>query len=551
MSRSTATTIAALAFWLTSALAARVVSADEASNGPSPRPHVQRLAEYGLSPTAESLSACLASLSPTPERRAELAALVAQLGDLSYDRREAAARRLVREPAAAELLTAAAVGDNPEIRWRARAVLEQSDRTTRGLLGAVLAAVREERLPGLCGPLFGAAPLCQDESLRASLRQALAATATAADAPLLREQLAGEGAQRRGLAMATLEHVLGKSADAEALLLLRDPSEEVQAAAARALANHGRREALPALVNLLEADDVNTRVEASRVLRAATGQQFGYTAYDAPLPRAVAVANWRQWLAEQGGTATLTFPLREQTDLGRLLVCDHTQNLLLEFDAAGRKLWQQTVGQQPWACQGLANGHRLVGSYHDKSIVEYDLAGREIWRYDTLPGGPTSLERQASGNTLVSCTDSGQVLEISAANETVWKVAIDGRPVDARRLDDGRTLVALQHAQKVVEIDAAGQQVWELAGVGMVFSAQRLASGNTLVCSVRVPQVREFDRRGNVVWSKGNFVNPNGVQRLASGNTLVVDATGVTEMDSTGATVHRLEMPNLSRASRF
>ncbi|HZN33250.1 MAG TPA: hypothetical protein VFB80_05500, partial [Pirellulaceae bacterium] len=128
---------------------------------------------------------------------------------------------------------------------------------------------------------------------------------------------------------------------------------------------------------------------------------------------------------------------------------------------------------------------------------------------------------------------------------------LEGRPVDAHRLEDGRTLVALQHAQKVVEVDSAGQKVWELAGVGMVFSAQRLESGNTLICAVQTPQVREFDRRGNVVWAQGKFVNPYGAQRLAGGNTVVVDATGVTEIDPLGATVNRLEMPSLSRMSRY
>jgi hypothetical protein len=93
--------------------------------------------------------------------------------------------------------------------------------------------------------------------------------------------------------------------------------------------------------------------------------------------------------------------------------------------------------------------------------------------------------------------------------------------------------------------------VWELAGVGMAFSAQRLASGNTLVCSTRVAQVREFDRRGNVVWAQGNFVNPYSAQRLSSGNTAVVDASGLWEIDPLGAVVSRLELPNLSRMSRY
>jgi hypothetical protein len=546
-------TFAAAALGLTAALLARMTTADEAISAAAPRPHVQRLAEYGLEPTTSSLATYLHSLVPTPERRAELTALVAQLGDDSFAQREQAGVLLQRQlGGATEVLQAALIGDNHEIRWRARKLLDQTDRESRGLLGAVLTTIREDKLSGLCGPLLNALPLCKDESLRSALQRALAATATPADAPLLRQQLASADPHVRILAIATLGQVLGETADAEAQILLIDPSELVQTAAARSLASHGRREALPHLVRLLEADDSAARVLASRVLRAATGQQLGYTAYDAPVPRAAAVARWKQWLAEHGQTATLAVPLRDlQADLGRLLVCDHTQNLLMEFDTSGRKLWQQAVGQQPWACQGLPSGHRLVGNYSDRTIVEYDATGQEVWRFDALPGGPTSVERLDNGNTLVACTEGGAVLEVDPAKKVVWTAKLEGRPVDARRLDDGRTLVTLQHGQKVVELDGAGQSVWEIAGVGMAFSAQRLESGNTLVCAIGLPQVREFDRRGNVVWAQGKFVNPYGAQRLASGNTVVVDTTGVTEIDPAGAVVNRIEMPNLSRMSRY
>jgi hypothetical protein len=531
----------------------RRAPADEATTAAPPRPYIQRLAEYGLTPTVESIASYLASLTPTPERRATLGALVGQLGDDEFLRREQAALLLTRQAAGTrELLEAALAGDDYEIRWRAKQILDTTDRESRGLLTAVLTAVREEKLTGMCGPLLGTLPLCEGESLRSALRRALAVTATPADATLLREQLGSGDPQVRMLAIGTLEQALGAQADRDALALLDDPAEIVQAAAARALANHGRREALPHLVRLLEAEELLARVEAARTLRAATGQHFGYTVYDAPAPRAAAVAKWKQWLAEHGQTVTLAFPLREAVlDLGRMLVCDHSRNLLLEFDTAGRKLWEQQVGQQPWACQGLPTGHRLVGNYSDKTVVEYDAAGREVWRLENLPGGPTSVERLPSGNTLVACTEGGQVLEFDAAKNVVWKVAIDGRPVDADRLEDGNTLVTLQHAGKVIELDSAGRVVWELAGVGMAFSAQRLEGGTTLVCSIGISQVREFDYRGNVVWAQGKFVNPYGAQRLASGNTVVVDTTGVTEIDASGAVVSRLEMPNLSRMCRY
>jgi len=251
-------------------------------------------------------------------------------------------------------------------------------------------------------------------------------------------------------------------------------------------------------------------------------------------------------------TAPLAFPLKDVAiTLGRLLVCDHTQNLLVEYDTAGKMVWEAKVGTQPWACQGLPNGHRLVGSYQEKSLVEFDARGQQIWTFTGLPGGPTSVQRLESGNTLVACTEGGLVVEIDPAKKIVWQVILEGRPVDARRLEDGSTLVTLQNAQKVVELDTLGKQTWEISGVGQAFSAERLENGNTLVCAIGHNKVREFDRAGRVVWERGAFVNPYSAQRLPSGNTLVVDTTGVIEIDQQGTVVSQLARASLSRAWRY
>jgi hypothetical protein len=534
-------------------LAIIVVCVVARANGQDTTPQARRLADYNLAPTTESLSGYLTSLVPTPERRAQLEQLVAQLGDDDYARREQATLLLTRQVAGVgEVLSKAIAGEDYEIRWRAKRVLDQTDREGRALLGAVLDVVHQRKLPGLSQPILAALPLCADDGLRSSLRRALIATAVPADAMLLREHLSAADPQARIAAIATLAHISGSAADGDALRLLADSDELVQAAAARALADHGRREGLAPLVRLLDSSAPPVRIEAARTLRAATGRHFGYTVYDSPEKRAAAVAQWKMWLEGEGAAVPLTFPLRDApVDLGRLLVCDHSQNLLIEFDTSGKKLWQKQVGTQPWACLGLANGHRLVGSFNERTIVEYDEVGEEVWRVGELPGGPTSIQRLENGNTLIACTEGGQVVEIDAAKKTIWRASLEGRPVDARRLEDGHTLVTLQHGQKVIELDAAGKQVWEISGVGMAFSAERLDSGTTLVCSIGVAQVREFDKSGNVVWSQGAFVNPYSAQRLATGNTVVVDTTGVTEIDPQGMTVFRMDMPNLSRMWRY
>lgn len=518
-----------------------------------PSPQLEQLAKYDLQPTAESLGAYLASLHPSPQQRQALVALTQQLGSPDFNARETAARQLQQQAAGvSEILLAATASDNPEIRWRAKQVLLATEREGQNLLHAVFATIEHERLRGLCPQLLGALPYCREEYLRVAARKALAASALPEEEPLLRESLQAQDAHTRIAALATLARVFPRNVESDALRLLQDSDERVQVAAARELANRGRREALAALVQLLESPEIAVRIEAIGVLRAVAREQHNFTPYESAEKRAAAVADWKRWLAERGATAPLIFPLAAAPlDLGRLLVCDHGQNKLLEFDSTGKEIWQKSVALQPWACAGLPNGHRLVGSYNERSIVEFDDAGREVWRIDSLPGGPMGIERLANGNTLVACADALQVIEVAPDKSTVWKVQLAGRPVEAHRLGDGRTLVALQNEQRVVEVDSTGKVVWEIHNIGMVFSAQRLDSGTTLVACIGRPEVCEYDRAGQVVWSRGAFSNPYYVQRLANNNTLVVDASGITEIDHSGKSVRRIEMPNLSRACRY
>ncbi len=530
-----------------------LLAATSISSAAEPSPAVRRLADYQLEPTAQSLSGYLSSLHPTPKRERELRVLIARLGDNDFARREAAMRELTRQVGGvAPLLTEALGGENPEIRWRVKVILDVTDRESRSLLGAVLTVIHEQKIEGLTTGLFPVVPLCGDQSLRQQLRRALAATAGPADAGFLQQHLAAGDAQARIAAVVALAAALGKDADTDLLPLLAYASDEVQVVAARELANHGRREALGALVRLLNSSATAVRTRAFQTLRAATGRHFDYTVYAPPEQRAAALAAWQEWLAREGMTATLAVPLKDAPVLlGRLLVCDHAQGLLVEFDAAGKKVWEKAVGAQPWACSGLANGHRLVGLFQDKSIVEFDGRGEEVWRFSGLPGGPTSVHRLDNGNTLASCTEGQVVVEIDPAKKTVWQVRLDGRPVDARRLENGNTLVTLQNAQKIVEVDSAGKVVWEISGVGQAFTAERLDSGNTLVCGIGHNKVREFDSSGRVVWERGAFTNPYTAQRLASGNTLVVDTTGVTEIDPQGTVVQQLARAHLSRAWKY
>ncbi|WP_425615723.1 PQQ-binding-like beta-propeller repeat protein [Anatilimnocola sp. NA78] len=515
--------------------------------------YVQQLAKYQIEPTADSLGEYLQSLLPTADHQQAMQRLIDQLGDESYLTRENATRQLMQQPTGlSELLNVATTASDAEIRCRARMIAEQTSRESQQLLHAALMTVQRQKFNELTPDLLKIASLCSAEPLRTSLRRAVTATLTPDDAPLLITALQSSSADLRAIAGATLPIASVSAADQHLPLLLKDEAPAVQMAAARALANRGRRETLPVLVQLLNSTELPIRVEAFRTLKAVTGHSLPFVVYDGQEKRDEQRAAWQTWVEAEGQTAALKFPLRESVvELGRLLICDQQQNQLIEYDSKGTEIWKKATPQQPWGCQGLENGNRLVCCFAEKVVVEYDAGGTEIWRAGSLPGGPTSVQRLENGNTLLACTEASEVVEVDRTGKISWRAKIDGRPVDARRLEDGRTLVSLQNSQKVVEVDQTGKIVWELTGVGNVFSAQRLENGNTLVCTVNHTTVREFDRGGKVVWSQGKFQTPYTAQRLSNGNTMVVDRKGVHEIDPDGAVVSHIVTPRISRAHKY
>lgn len=526
---------------------------EPAVSAPPSGEDVAVLKAHGIEPTLDSIRKYLRSFLPGSDVSRRQRELVPLLGHSSFARREAANRELIRlSVGSTAALKSAADSRDAEIRWRARRILANAESRGQAILLAVYRVVRKQRLPGLGKEIIESLPYCRSRALVKTATAALKSTVTNSDTELLRGKASSAARRERIAAIETLEHLLGPLADADLLRWTEDDDERVQAAAARALANHGRREALPVLVRLLDSDDLRTRLLSVKTLRAVTGKLFAFTPYESPEARAAARGKWQKWIGTEGATAALHYPLQDvRLELGRTLLCDYSQHRLVELDSNGKIIWETKVGNHPWGAQGLPNGHRLVANYSTRSVSEYDETGKLFWSHHGLPGGPTSVRRLPNGNTLMACTDSQTVVEVNPRGKTVMSLRIDGRPTDAQRLDDGRTLVVLQNGKRVVEVDRKGTVLWELTGLAGPFSARRLENGNTLVSCLTDGSVREFNRKGEAVWMKEGFQYPYDVQRLSNGNTLVSDRKGLTEVDPKGKIVKRQAFSNVSKFYRY
>jgi outer membrane protein assembly factor BamB len=285
---------------------------------------------------------------------------------------------------------------------------------------------------------------------------------------------------------------------------------------------------------LLDSAELPIRTRSAQILRHVTGQSFEFAAYVEKEKRVDALKRWQDWIASSAtATVELKLPVSDQMFLlGRTLIGLSTGQVV-EIATDGKQVWSQKLSN-PYGCNGLPNGHRLVTSYSGRSVIEYDARGNEVWRVSgspTLPGLPFSARPLPSGNILISCSDSNQVIEMTRDRKIVWRVSVQRRPMDARRLKNGNTLIALHNTHQVVEVDHAGKEVWSVKNMGMPITAQRLTNGNTLVCQYSGKKVVEVDASGKTVWELTGLTSPYEAQRLPNGNTLVADSKGVREVD--------------------
>lgn len=505
---------------------------------------IEILTENGLTPDAESLGKYLDSLHPDSETTQQVKKLIAQLGHDDFFMREAALQELIRTPLhSPAMLQKAAEGDDPEIAWRAKQVLKLANGRTGRLLYAVFSIIETEKITGLAANIIKSFPYCEDDYLKAHAGRALAATATASDVELLMQTAIGENDDSppedrlRVAAIDALASVNGKASEKTFVGLLgHDESDPVRLSASRALANQGHRDSLPTLVSLLESEDPEIRTKSVQVLRAFTGRNYEFMAYEDPKIRSIKLLAWKRWLEEDSPTAVLRFPLNNVSNtLGRTLFGNYSQKKVYETNAQGKVVWEQEVSGV-WAVEGLPNGHRLVASYTSRFLVEYDANGKEVWRFDNLPNKPYSVQRLPNGNTLVPIYGN-EILEIRPDKKFHRRIRVPETVKWAQQLDNDRILVVFYNSGRIAELDYEGRILWEVGGMGQPYSVERLGNGNTLVANRTENKVVEVDRDGQVVWSYNARPSVYRAQRLPNGNTLIVSSAGAVEVDPTGEVV--------------
>jgi len=514
------------------------------------------LAKHGLEAKAGSLRAYLRTLYPDGAARRQALLFAGRLGDEDAFRRDEAVQRLTAmgsQPIFA--LREAARSTDPETRRAARSLLEDAiQQVGNGLLRATLNTITRGRIAGLTQELLLVAPVAAEVSLLDLVHAALRAGARPEDTPMLLERARDPDSTVRAATVLALGTVLPADRLIGLEMFLASPEPRVRFSAALGFANRGRRECLPALVDLLDADELWLRLRAARALRHVSGTQMGYAAYAPLAERKKTVGAWRRWLEENKHKATWKVPLREgQPLLGRTLISFYGKGRAIEIDARGITRWSVAGLSNPWACVGLPNGNRLITEYGLKRITEYDATGRQVWRHAALPGYPGSVQRLPNGNILLAIWQPAKIIELARDGSTAWQLALQpaDRPTDVELLDNGNLLITMSGSKRVVEMTRRGRLVWSIGGFKSPYSASRTATGTTLVVDFSGGEIREYNGEGKVVWKYGGLQNCYDAQRLPNGHTLVGDRRGLREIDHAGKTVWSYACQDYLRFHRY
>jgi len=361
----------------------------------------------------------------------EVKALVFQLGDDSFVKREAASRALGKmNPSIIRFLQTADVGDDPEVEWRIRKVSEVLQRKPCNVGNTINAAV---------DLLFEK----ENKELISSLL----------------ELMESSDQRVRYYAAYGIRRVTGKKFEFESYAEYNVRKRQV---------DHWRKwwqgsESGFVFANTRQLDQqlgiiIANDIQKSVILLDLMGNVL-----------------WERQLNISPKSVDILAN-------GHYLVA-HTKGAC-EFDRDNKKIWDDSMaglGQEMgYDIQRVANGNTLICYVRDGHVRELAPDGKVVWQLKDLKS-PGAAFRLPNGNTLFSENHAGQVIETDRDGNTVWKTGSLKNPCNVTMLENGNILVAEWMEKRALEINREGEIVWRYEAKKHVNGAFRLRDGTTIV----------------------------------------------------------------------
>jgi hypothetical protein len=311
---------------------------------------------------------------------------------------------------------------------------------------------------------------------------------------------------------------------------------------ALALCEVPQREAVPALIGLLDAEGL-----APEVLGKAEELLYRLADENAPavLPGSDAASRkryrqaWEQWWEKNKDFDLARLEEITRTH-GHTLVVLLDDNVVQELDANNKVRWQLKDVDFPLDVQLLSGDRVLLAENKGNRVTERNFKGEVLWQKEVI--GPLVAQRLPNGNTFIATRES--VLEVNRDGEEVYSYT---RPAGelimrAAKLRNGDIVLVTQlGVSRFVRLDAARKEVRSFGVNVQTFGGKLdvLPNGNVLIPELGTNRVVEFDSQGKMV-GQVEVESPVIATRLRNGNTLVTSINpqvGAVEVDRNGKVV--------------
>lgn len=481
--------------------------------------------------------------------REQIQKLIRQLGDEDFTVRQEATTALQgRGPRALPFLQEASRSKDAEIAHRAQECLK-----TLTVHAAAAPPLPTPRLVAVCRPPGAAAvllaylPSARDAAGREAIQEALNSLARSQDSTTeqaLKTALNDKAPLRRQAAAIALCQAAGRASPA-VQRLLKDSDALVRLSVARALAQLGDPESIPALIQLLGDLPDERRPEAEEILVRLAGAAAPEMTGTDERSRRQAMQAWLSWWQKQGNQLDWSRLKETSQPRGHLLLArvDNATGggVVYEIDREGRVRWEITGLRYPTDAQELPGRRVLITEYLGQRVSLRDERGRVLWEYPVTV--PVNCQRLAGGHTFIA--GRGNLLELDRHGKEVYRIL---RPrhdlVAAAKLPDGQ-IVCLTSLGTCQRLDSTGRVLHEFPVAASTWGAlDTLPGGRILVPENMRNRVVEYDREGRVLW-EASVQRPSSAQRLPNGNTLVAAQfpPRLIELDRNGQTVAEQALP--------
>lgn len=475
----------------------------------------------------------------------EMQALIQQLGDKEFVVREKAFAGLITlGPSAMVGLKQAEASADTEVRERAKDLRDRLEAKAEPPIQAATARLLAKTRPaGAAEVMLAFLPFAPDQTVTDEICKALGSVAAPGGKiePAVLNALSDKlpikrGAAAEALVRADLQKSLPDPAKhlADVRKLLKDPDPGVRLRAGLSLVSRKEKEAMPALVELLQhlppeqmwpVEEILIRLAGDKTPNVSLG-----TTEDT---RKACYAAWNTWLK------------------------DNPQLSLAKLDEIAPLLGRTVIVQQKIR---VAVGGRVSGE-----VVELGKDNKPIWKFDVTSYPVDAQVYEEKGETRVAVAEfqASQVTIRNTKGDVLKDFRVGGNPIGVQRTDKGNIFVVLQN--RLVEFDMTGKETYaynranhdifrakklangevalitssgqyfrieagsqrvksnfQVASIPVLFgSMDVLPNGNVLVPDFQQNRIVEYNGEGKMVGAQINVQWPNSVMRLPNGNTLV------------------------------